>query len=133
MKQLNIIADDKPGMLADISYILGKAHINIESIYSGVMGGKAIVNLTVEDDARAIALLKMNGYETLEFDVLVLKLKDEPGELFKVTKLLADNKINIEGVHVLCKGEGFVLDAVKVDKIAKAEKLLAPYLKIEDD
>lgn len=133
MKQLNIISDDRPGMLADISYILGKARINIESIYSGVMGGKAIINLTVKDDKRAIALLKMNGYETLEFDVLVLKLKDEPGELSKVTKLLADNKVNIEGVHVLCKGDGFVLDAVKVDKIAKAEKLLAPYLKIEDD
>lgn len=133
MKQINIVVDDKPGMLADLSFILGKAHINIESIFSGVIGGKAVVNLTVKDDKRAIELLKANGYAPLEFDVLLLKLKDEPGELGKVTKLLADNKVNIEAVHVLCKGEGFVVDALKVDKVSKAEKLLAPYLKIEED
>ncbi len=133
MKQINLVVDDKPGILADISYILGKAHINIESIYSGSVGDKAVINMTVKDDKRAIELLKANGYLPLEFDVLLLKLKDEPGELSKVSKLLAANSVNIEAIHVLCKGDGFVIDALKVDKIAKAEKLLKPYLKIEED
>ncbi len=133
MKQLNIVVDDKPGILSDISFILGKAHINIESIYSGIIGGKTIINMTVKDDKRAIELLKANGYDPLGFDVLLIKIADSPGELSKVSKLLADNSINIEAIHVLCKGDGFVVDALKVDKIAKAEKLLKPYLKIEED
>jgi hypothetical protein len=132
MKQINLVVEDKPGILSDLSFILGKARINIESIYVGVVGGKAVINLTVKDDKKALELLHANGYQPLEFDVLLLKLKDEPGELSKVSKLMAENGINIEAIHVLCKGEGFVVDALKVDKIAKAEKLLKPYLKMED-
>lgn len=132
MKQINLVVDNKPGVLSDLSFILGTAKINIDSIYSGVIGGNAIINLTVKDDKKTIELLKANGYAPLEFDVLMIKIKDEPGELSKISKLMADNGINIEAIHVLCKGDGFVVDALKVDKIAKAEKLLAPYLKIED-
>ncbi|MDE1798631.1 MAG: ACT domain-containing protein [Candidatus Micrarchaeota archaeon] len=131
MKQLTIVSDDKVGLLADISYILGKSRINIEAISVGVAGGKAIINLTIKDDARASQLLGASGYQVFASDVLVIKIPDTPGELARISKLLADEGINIENVHILAKGEGFVLDSIKVDKGAKASKLLAPYLNIE--
>ncbi len=132
MKQLTIVSDDKVGLLADISFILGKSHINIDSISVGVVGGKAIINLTIKDDARAAQLLAASGYQVFAADVVVVKIADTPGELARISKMLADEGISIENVHVLAKGDGFVLDSMRVDKTAKAHKLLAPYLNIEN-
>jgi len=48
MKDITIIAPDKVGLLADISYILGKARVNIESIAVTSVGGKAVITVLVK-------------------------------------------------------------------------------------
>ena len=129
MKQITIVAEDKVGLIADISYILGKARINIESISVEVYSGKAVINLTVKDEKRAASLLIANDYKVLESEVLVVCLKDEPGEMSKMSKILKDSSLNIESLYVVARGEdGYSIHALKVDKPKKAKKLLAPYL-----
>jgi hypothetical protein len=128
MKQMTIITEDKVGVIADISYILGKAKINIEAISAEVYGGKGVINLMVKDEEKATKLLTANGYKVLESELLVIKLKDEPGELSKVTSLLKKAKVNIKNLYILAKGEGIVIDALSVDKPKKAKKLLKDYL-----
>lgn len=132
MKQITLLVDDKMGLLADISFILGKSKINIESISVGLVGGKAVINLAVQEDKRAVELLEANGYKCLESDMLVVKMSNKPGELANLSKLLAENEIKIENISSLGVGGGFSLYGMKVDKMAKAEKLLAPYLALED-
>jgi len=132
MKQLNIIVDSKMGTLADISFILGKAKINIESISTALVGEKAVITLNVKEEKRAREILQSNNYGVLVTDAFVVKLPDEPGELSKLSRLLADNAINIEGMHVLAREEGSTLLSLKVDKPAKAEKLLGEYIVKED-
>ncbi len=128
MKQITIVADDRVGLLADISYMLGKARINIESIALEVQGGKSIINITVKDEKKASQVLSSNGYQVLQSEILVVKVKDEPGELSAITQKLKDEGINIESLYILARGSGYSLDALKVDKPMKAKKLLAPYL-----
>ncbi|VVC01076.1 ACT domain protein [uncultured archaeon] len=131
MKQLTIVTDDRVGLLADISYILGRSRINIDSISAGVAGGKAFINLSINDASRATALLKTNKYEVVESDMLVVKLPDTPGELAAVSKKLTDANISIQSVAVLAKGENVVFDGIKVDKIESARKLLKEYIDFE--
>jgi len=45
MKSITIVSEDRIGLLSDITYILGKARINIEGVDVSVVGGKAIVNI----------------------------------------------------------------------------------------
>ncbi len=125
MKQLTITMDDKVGVLADISYILGKAKINIESVSAEVYGGKVVINLTVKDDKRAAELLAASGYKALESDVLVIKVKDAPGELSKISTRLKDANIDIQSLFILARGDGYSLDVFKVDKPKAARKILA--------
>lgn len=132
MKQLTLVVDDKIGLLADISYLMGRSKINIEAISLGVIGGKAVINMTVKDPEKAVMLLQANGYRCLESDMLVVKLANTPGELAKLSRLLAEEGVNIENVTVLTQDGGFSLYAVKVDKTARAEKALKPYLYAED-
>jgi hypothetical protein len=128
MKQITIVADDRVGLLADISYILGKAKINIEAIMVEVYGGKAIINLSVKDEAKATRLLSANNYQVLESELLVFKVKDEPGQLAEVAKKLREANINTENIYQITKGNGYSVNAIKVDKPKKAAKLLAQYI-----
>jgi hypothetical protein len=128
MKQLTIVMDDRVGLLADLSYILGKAKVNIDSISAEIRGGKAVINVLVSDEAKALLVLKANNYHVLSSEMILIKLKDEPGELSKVSQKLQAAKVNIEGLYIVVRGDGYCLDALKVDKAQKARKILGDYL-----
>ncbi|HIH18373.1 TPA: ACT domain-containing protein [Candidatus Micrarchaeota archaeon] len=128
MRQITIVADDKVGVLADISFILGKAKINIESLSAEVQGGKAMINISVKDEKKATRLLSANNYKVLQSEILIVKVKDEPGELSKISKILSEGGVNIESLYLLARSSGFTLDAINVDKPKKAALLLKGYL-----
>jgi len=128
MKQITIVADDRVGLLADISFILGKSKINIEGIGVNVVGPKAVITLEVKDPEKTIQLLKANGYEAHLDTALVLRIPDKPGELAKISQILQKNKISILSVSILTKKEGYVYDCMRVDKPDKAKELLKNYI-----
>jgi hypothetical protein len=131
MKQITVVVDDEVGKLADVSFILGKSKINIDSISIGKVGGKSIIHLTVKNEEKAISVLEANGYKCLKSDVVVVKLLNSPGELAKMSKLLAESKVNVDTISIVEQGPKYSLYSLKVDKQAKAEKVLEEYLDIE--
>jgi len=124
MKQLTIITEDRVGLLADISYILGKARMSILGVSAEAHDGNAIVNLVVKDDKRAEQLLAANGYKVLESDMLVVRVKDEPGALSSLSKKLKDANISVQSLYLVMRSEGHSLGALKVDKPKAARKVL---------
>ena len=128
MKQITVVVADKVGVLAELSYLLGKAHVNIEAISAEVQGGKGVINVVVSDEKKAEMILKSNGYHVLAGEMIVVKVKDAPGALSDISKRLQKAKINIESIYLLTRGEGYSLDALMVDKPKKAKKVLAEYL-----
>ena len=128
MKQITVVVSDKVGVLAELSYLLGKARVNIEAISAEVQGGKSVINLVVSDEKRAEMILKSNGYHVLAGEMLVVKVKDAPGALSDISKKLQKAKINIESIYLLTRGEGYSIDALMVDKPKKAKKVLSEYL-----
>lgn len=133
MKTITIIADDRIGLLSDITYILGKAKINIESIDVTAVGGKGVIHLTIKDAEKARQVLGNNGYTVMESNVLIVKLKDRPGELANITKTLSDAGIDIKNVHVISRDSLYTVLAVVVDKVNKARELLKDYLVEEEE
>ena len=128
MKTVTLVADDKVGLLADVSYILGKAKVNIESIGVEVIADKALISLALSDSERGGSVLEAAGYKVAEANSVVVKLKDEPGELAKVTGLLSAEGISIGNVHMLSKGGDTTVLSVGVDKPKRASSLLKNYL-----
>jgi len=133
MKTVTIVSDDKVGLLADISYILAKANINIESLNVDVVGGKAVIMLSVKDDMKARSALEASNYKVNADNTIVIKLDDRPGELSKVTRMLADEGVNIENVLMLSRDSKNTILSMSVDKLSKAQKLLKPYLLAEKE
>jgi len=129
MKYLTVVVDDRVGLIADISYILSKAKINIESINGVVaVGNKTIITLGVKDFKRAKEVLSNSGYTPIEKDALVLRLEDKPGELSVVAGILKEHKVTINSVSTLSKDKDYTAIAISVDKPKLAKKLLEKYI-----
>jgi hypothetical protein len=96
MKQLTILVDNKVGVMAEILSVLGENNVNVRGI-STERGQLNEIRLIVDNPQQAKDILeKKKPYVVHLVDVVVLKLKDTPGELAKATKTLEDHKINIE-------------------------------------
>ena len=132
IKQITVVAEDKVGLLADISYILGKAKINIDALSAEVQGNKCLIDLSVKDETKAASLLTSNGYQVLKHDVLVVKIKDEPAQMAQFTSKLAKEKISTVSLRLITKENGYDTYALQVDHTAKAKRVLASYMKKAD-
>lgn len=132
MKPITIVENDRVGLLADISYILGKNKINIETISVNVVGGKAVIVLTTSNPKKAVEVLSQNGYKNLDEDYLVVKLEDKPGELSRITSIVSSAGVNIMNVHLLGRDGKSTIVALKVDKDRKARELLKDFLAEND-
>lgn len=128
MKVLTIVADDKVGLLADISYILSKSKVNIDSVNVDVVSGKAIITLSLSDVVKGRSVLEASGYSVEGGEAVVVKLPDQPGELNRVTAMLSKEGINIENVHTLSKDGKSTVLSIRTDKPKKAMALLKDVL-----
>nr|QNO54430.1 hypothetical protein IPKNHHKO_00004 [Methanosarcinales archaeon ANME-1 ERB7] len=128
MRTITIVADDKVGLLADISYVLGKAKVNIESINGDVVSDKSVIMLSLSDAHRGKDVLEASGYKVAEVNSVVLRLKDEPGELARITNMLSQDGVSIQNVHMLSKNGRETVISVSVDKPKRASSVLREYL-----
>ncbi|MEK6982080.1 MAG: ACT domain-containing protein [Candidatus Micrarchaeota archaeon] len=132
MKTITITADDRVGLLADISYVLGKAKINIESVGVDVLAGKAVITLIIKDFAKAKSALLNSGFTPEEENSVVVKLTDQPGELSKITSMLAAEKISIQRMHIISRDGSNTILSFRVDNPKRASKILDQYLLNKD-
>ena len=130
VKDLKIHLEDKPGALAQIGETLGKEGVNIDGICGFTRDIKPgedrelvthTVHLLVQDAVAARKALKTIGIRVEEErDVVIPTIPDQPGEIGKVCRMLADADINIDFFYTITNTR-FVLG---VDDIEKAKKIL---------
>ena len=101
MKDLAIALEHRPGALAELGEALGRAGVSIEGGGAVVVNGRGIAHFLFEDGAAARRALEAAGIRVLEErDVLVQKLnQSEPGQLGKLTRLMAQAGVNIEVLY----------------------------------
>ncbi|MBD3210492.1 hypothetical protein GF318_03875 [Candidatus Micrarchaeota archaeon] len=126
MKSVTIVSEDRVGLLADISYVLGKSSLNIDGLVVDVIGGKAVISLEVKDPKKAKDILERNGFETAKPDAIVIKVAND--SVGKVTEMLEGEKVNVTEMTTLSGDNRDTVFAVHADKPRKATKMLAPFL-----
>jgi hypothetical protein len=119
VKDLTIVMENRPGMLASLGESLGKAGVNIEGFCGFPCEGQAIGHLVVEDATGARQALEQAGAQvTGERDVLLLEVENRAGALGHAARKIADAGVNIELVY-LASNNRVVVGADNLDK-AKA-------------
>lgn len=128
MRRIRIIATYKQGIVFDITNILARENININDIEIERIGRKMVIIIDTDNNEKARRVLTDNGYIVKESDLITISLEDRPGELAKLSGLLLENGINIEGAHVVGRAAGKVFLAISVNDFQKALEILQGYI-----
>lgn len=95
-KDLTVILQDRPGTLADVGEILGKAGINIDGLCGFPCEGMGVLHILVEDGQGAQSALQAAGQNVQGMrDVLVVDIEDKPGEFGRICRQIAEAGVNI--------------------------------------
>ncbi|GEM_PF-256221 len=101
-KEIMLTLANKPGMLNTATAYLADRGINIEGVVGLGIKDKntAIILMVVDDTRRAMDALKDGdiGYAA-ERDAVMLEIRNRPGALLSITKILAQIGINIDHIY----------------------------------
>jgi hypothetical protein len=95
-KQLAIFLDNRPGMLADVANALAAARVSIYAISTSDTVDHTVIRLVVSDYRKALGVFEEHGTLVVEDDVLMVDGSNKPGELARISDVLAKAKVNIE-------------------------------------
>ncbi|HAM73797.1 MAG TPA: amino acid-binding protein [Verrucomicrobiales bacterium] len=95
-RQLSVAIENQPGRLAAVCRLLASEGINIRDLTVVDTIEQGMIRLVPNDPALCKTLLGREGLYVIEAEVLVVILKDFPGELGRIAEGLAAAGINID-------------------------------------
>jgi len=123
--QLVIKGLSRPGVLAQVTQVLGEAKVNIKAFSAPEVTGPGKLRLLVADLEGARAALKAAKIKFMEETALLLSLENQPGALKQVADLLTKARINIKCGYCTPSREGKrAIVVLTVSNTAKALTIL---------
>ena len=113
INQLAVYSQNDVGKLFPIIETLGKNNINIESLNIADTAEYGIVRMITSDNEKAQKALKDAGFISTISSLVGVLVDDKAGELTKVLKKLAENKIDIEYIYSFSRKDGKALILLK--------------------
>ncbi|MBP2144750.1 hypothetical protein J2129_000204 [Methanofollis sp. W23] len=125
IKQISIFSENKPGRLAAIARALQEAGVNILAFSIAEANGFGVVRALVNKPELAHTTLTSLGFMVSFTDVIAVAMRDEPGGLFEIARILGEAGINIEYSYAYSGKDGAVL-ILRVDQVEEGvKKILA--------
>ena len=124
MKQIIIVSEDRPGVVAEISQAMSDAGVNIETLAAETVGGSGVTILTVDRYDDALRALARTSFHAISEDAIVIQLDDKPGELARITRRFKDAEINLRSVRIIRREAGKSIVAVATERTDEALELL---------
>lgn len=122
---ISIFAENKPGRLERVTKVLSEADINILAFSITSTNGFGVIKFMVNKWKLAYELLKEKGFTVSLNEAIGIEMKDQPGGLYEVVKILSLKGINIESASVYVaetRKRAYLI--VEVEDTQKAMKLL---------
>jgi len=124
-KQIVVLLPNKPGSFSDLSALLGANSINVKAININIRQDLGEISIVVVNHEKAMSVLKGNGYDATETQVLAAYAPDHPGGLNAVVKPLKSAQVNIEKLYLsVAKKDEHPLIIMQVDDYDKATATL---------
>ena len=125
-EQISIFIENKEGRLAEVTAILRDAGVNIRALSLADTTDFGVLRLIVNDNDRATAALRNQGFTVGKTRVLAVEVNDEPGGLNQVLDPLSEQDVNVEYMYAFanpqCKNAIMIF---RFDDIEKAKVILA--------
>jgi hypothetical protein len=128
-KQLSVTLVNKPGRLAALLTALGKEKVNCRALVVMDGGDRGTLRFVPEDAAAAIGVLERMGLRFEATDILLVEVPNQAGGFRRLCERLAAEHLNIDYAYCsfdcTIKGKAGILAVVKLNDLAKAQRLLA--------
>ena len=125
MKMLTVIAEDRPGLLANITATLASAGIDILDFVGQSIGGQVVISIQAEPWRQAFRCLAEAGYRTVSHDHLLVRLDHHPGALAGLSRSLAEAGIDVQSMHIVSKDRVSCIVALETTDPERARAVLA--------
>lgn len=99
--QLSVFLDNTTGRLAEVTRILGENGINIRGFSIADTADFGILRLIVNNEAKAVSVLRDAHFTVHEGPVVLAKVPDVPGGLARALAGLAGHGINVEYAYAI--------------------------------
>jgi hypothetical protein len=125
VEQISVFLENKAGRLAEVAQVLSKAGVNIRALSLADTSDFGILRLIVDDNEKATAALREEGFTAARTDVVAVEVEDKPGGLSTILDVLSRQNVNVEYMYAFVQHTG--KDAIiifRFDDIDRAVKLL---------
>ena len=126
LKQISVFLENRPGVLAELTTLLGEGGVNIRALSIAESRDFGVVRMIVPDPASAAVLLDEKGYSIQVVEVLALEVADEPGGLAKALRALAEERLNVDYLYTFMNklSENAVI-VLRIDNLDFARSVLS--------
>jgi len=127
VEQISIFLGNRPGVVADLCSALSEQQIDIRAVTVLDTTDIGTLRMVVDDPASAKQALENAGAAYMVVSVIALPIKNAPGGFAEVSRVMADNGVNIEYVYAsVTSGSDRCLGIFRVDDVEKALSLTFP-------
>jgi len=106
--EIVIEAEDRVGVVAEVSRLLAEMGINLLSIMVRTEGELAYVHLVTTSQTYALDALRKACFEVSERDVVLVELPHHPGFLNKVSEALARKDLAVDELYATVPETGAI-------------------------
>lgn len=106
VEQISVFLENKTGRLSEVTGILAEAKVNIRALALADTSDFGVLRLIVDDNRRAISILKENGFTVGSTQVVAAQVKDVPGGLHYILETLRGSDINVEYMYAYVRHTG---------------------------
>ncbi len=125
LEQISIFLENKPGRLAAVMNVLGKANIDLRAFTIADTTDFGIVRIIAREPEKALAVLKENDFTAAANKITGFTIPDHPGEMNKVIEILQAGEVDIEYSYSFMGSRPDEADiAIKTKDNEGTEKLL---------
>ena len=123
VEQISIFLENKSGRLAEVTRLLGEGGINIRALTLADTTDFGILRLIVNDNAKALKLLKKEGFTVGKTEVVAIEVPDRPGGLAEILERLGEAGVNVEYMYAFVEKSGD--DAVVIFRFDDPEQAVS--------
>lgn len=124
VNQLAVFLENKKGRINQFAKVLADANINLVNMSIADTVEYGILRCVTSDNDLALKVLKENGFNVAKTELVGFEVKNIPGEMQKVLRILNDEEINISYLSSYSKAPDKAVILLKVDDNEKVSKIL---------
>jgi len=109
IKQISIFSENRPGRLAAIAQAMEEEKVNIFAFSIAEADQFGVVRALVNHTEKAHKKLTSMGFIVTFTDVIAVRMRDEPGGLYAIAKVLGEAQINIDYAYAYSGRDAAVL------------------------